>query len=255
MLFEQALIQAKVPFDIVFDDNLCDLSKYRVLILADQECLNEEQIARISEFVNQGGGLVATEHTSLYTPWRQRRRDFGLKSLLKVEAPPWHETEENEPEALLKTPPVRNRIGKGRAVYVAEILPSIQKPPAQDMTSEYWKLPVNWKELIEAVQWAATGGLSLQVSAPPSVAVEVTEQRQEGRIMVHLLNYDTARIPLVSDIGVSLEIPPGKKATRISLLSPDEQSTSSPPLTTRNGKLAFKVPRLKTYTLAVVQME
>jgi hypothetical protein len=254
MLFEQALIQAKVPFDIVFDDNLRDLSKYRALILSDQECLSDEQIARISEFVNQGGGLVATEHTSLYTPWRQRRREFGLKSLLKVEAPPWHNGEENQPEDLLKTSPVRNEIGGRRVVYVAGVIPSIEKPPAEHMGSHYWKLPANWKELIDAVRWAA-GRLSLQVDASLSVAAEVTEQRQERRIMVHLLNYDTARNHLVSDIGVSLEIPQGKKATRISLLSPDEEGASSPSFITKNGRLTFTVSRLKTYTLAVVQVE
>jgi len=254
MLFEQVLIQAKVPFDIIFDDNLRDLSKYRVLILADQECLSEEQMALIRDFVKRGGGLVATEHTSLYTPWRQRRREFGLKELLKVEAPPWRETEDNEPEALLETPPVRNQVGSGRVVYLPAVIPSIEKPPAERMTSEYWKLPSNWKELIEAVEWAA-GRLSLQVNAPLGVAAQVTEQRQEGRIMVHLLNYNAPRTPLVSDIGVSLEIPRGKKATRISLLSPDEQGTSSPSFTAKNGRLAFTVPHLKTYTLAVVQME
>jgi len=255
MLFEQALIEAKVPFDIIFDENLRDLSKYRVLVLADQECLSEEQMTRLSEFVHQGGGLVATEHTSLYTPWRQRRPDFGLKDLLKVVAPPWRETEENKPEALLKISPVRNQIGKGRAVYVAAVKPSIQKPPAERMISEYWKLPVNWNELIEAVQWAAEGHLSLQVNAPLTVAAEITEQREEGRMMLHLVNYDSARTPRVNDIGVSLEIPRGKKATRISLLSPDEQGMPSLPFTIQNGKLVFTVPRLKTYTVAVIQTQ
>jgi hypothetical protein len=255
MLFEQALIEAKVPFDIIFDENLCDLSKYRVLVLADQECLSDDQLPRISEYVHQGGGLVATEHTSLYTPWRQRRRDFGLKDLLEVEAPPWRESEENEPEELLKIPPVRNQIGKGRAVYIAAVKPSIEKPPAQRTTSEYWKLPVNWEELIEAVQWAAAGRLSLQVNAPLTVAAEVTEQREEGRTIIHLLNYDAVRTPQVSNIGVSLEIPRGKKVKGISLLSPDEEGTSSPSFTTRNGSLLFTVPRLKTYTLAVIQTQ
>ena len=89
MLFEQTLIQGKVPFDIIFDANLRDLSKYRVLALPDQECLSDEQIALIREFVNRGGGLVATELSSLYTPWRQRRREFGLNSLFQVAAPRW----------------------------------------------------------------------------------------------------------------------------------------------------------------------
>ncbi len=55
MLFEQALIQAKIPFDIVFNENLRDLSKYRVLVLADQECLNDNQLELMRRFVQQGG--------------------------------------------------------------------------------------------------------------------------------------------------------------------------------------------------------
>ncbi len=102
MLVEQALIQAKVPFDIIFDDNLRDLSKYRVLVLADQECLGDEQRELIRRFVQHGGGLVATEHSSLYTEWRERKRDFGLKDLLQVEAPPWRGAD--GPEELLKLP-------------------------------------------------------------------------------------------------------------------------------------------------------
>ena len=54
-LFEQALIQAKVPFDIIFDRHLTDLSRYRVLVLADQECLSDEQMDQVRAFVNRGG--------------------------------------------------------------------------------------------------------------------------------------------------------------------------------------------------------
>ena len=110
MLFEQALIQGKVPFDIIFDDNLKDLSKYRVLALPDQECLTDEQMDLIRQFVHGGGGLVATEGTSLYTAWRQRRREFGLKDLLKVEAPPWRGA--LEPDPILKIATVHNQIRK-----------------------------------------------------------------------------------------------------------------------------------------------
>ncbi len=253
MLLEQVLIQAKVPFDIIFDDNLKDLSKYRVLVLADQECLSDEQLALIREFVNQGGGLVATEHASLYTEWRQRRREFGLKDLLKVEAPPWRGA--NEPEELLKVLPVRNQVGRGRVVYVAGVRPTVEKPPAAHMVSQYWRLPVNWKELVEAVNWAAAGRLSLEVNAPLSVVAEVTEQRAEGKLLVHLLNYDVARTPLLSNIEVSLGIPEGKKVGRLSLLSPDEENTLSPSFVITNRRVSFTVPRLRTYELAVIQLE
>ena len=68
MLVEQALIQNHVPFDIVFDDQLRDLSRYRALVLPDQECLTDAQMALIRQYVEGGGGLVATERRRSMTP-------------------------------------------------------------------------------------------------------------------------------------------------------------------------------------------
>ena len=253
MLFEQALIQAKIPFDIIFDEHLKDLSKYRVLVLPDQECLNNEQLELIRSFVRQGGGLVATEHSSLYTEWRLRRPDFGLQDLLKVNAPPWHG--ESEPEDLLKIGPVRNMVGRGRVVYLPEVKPAVEKPATAAMTSAYWKLPVNEQELMEAVKWAAGQRLWLEVKGPPTVTAELMEQKQKGELVLHLLNYDVVRTPSVSNIDVSLQITQGKKVKSVSLLSPDEQTPITLPATARDGRAGFIIPRLQTYDLVVVQLE
>ena len=253
MLFEQALIQGHVPFDIIFDDNLGDLSKYRVLVLADQECLNAEKLDLIRKFVQGGGGLVVTEHSSLYTEWRQRRREFGLKDLLKVDAPPWHGP--RTPEGLLKIPPVRNPAGRGRVAYIPEVRPSIEKPPSARMTSEYWKLPVNWKELVDSVKWAAGGRLSLEVTAPLTVVTELMEQKQKRRILLHLLNYNVAQTTPVRRVEVSLQIPEKEKLMKVSLLSPDAESAQSLAATVKKGTVSFTVPRLVTYSLAVIELE
>ncbi|HYM12751.1 MAG TPA: alpha-amylase family protein, partial [Bryobacterales bacterium] len=167
MLFEQALIQGRVPFDIIFDESLRDLSKYRVLALPDQECLSDEQFSQIRDFVRRGGGLIATEEASLYTPWRQRRRDFGLADLFRVQAPPWEGP--RRPDELLHTSPVRSETGRGRVVYVASIRPATAKPATAPMLSKYWKLPLNWRELLEETRWAAGGDFALDVKAPDTV--------------------------------------------------------------------------------------
>ncbi len=72
ILFEQTLIQRQIPFDIIFNNQLKDLSKYSVLVLADQESLSDEQTSLIRDYVNRGGGLVATGNTSLFTEWRRQ---------------------------------------------------------------------------------------------------------------------------------------------------------------------------------------
>ena len=253
MLFEQALIQAKIPFDIVFDDHLKDLSKYRVLVLADQECLSETQLEQIRSFVNGGGGLVATEHSSLYTEWRQRWKEFGLRDLLKVSAPEWRGS--RAAEGLASEAPARSQAGKGRVVYIPSVKAIMDKPPAAPMTSQYWKLPSNWQELAGAVKWAAGDSLALEVKAPLTVTAELIEQKAQGRLLVHLLNYDVERTPATGAIEVSLAIPEGKAPGEVSLLSPDEGKPSPLKFVLRNGRAVIAVPRLKTYSVVTVALK
>jgi hypothetical protein len=253
MLFEQALIQARVPFDIIFDQQLEDLSKYRVLALPDQECLSDAQLELIRKFVNAGGGLVATEATSLYTNWRQRRPDFGLKGLLQITPPAW--AGRRAPEKLLDIAPVRNQVGKGRAVYVAQVRPAIEKPPSVQMNSQYWKLPLNWQDLIAEVKWAAGGELSLETKAPETVTAELLEQKNSGRLMVHLLNYDVERRPTVNNIEVSLQLPDGKTVKQVAVISPDEVAVLSLPHVVKDARVRFTLPKLVTYSIVVVTLQ
>ena len=87
ILFEQALILAKIPFAIIFDRHLHDLSAYKVLVLADQDALSDTQVSSIRNFVKAGGSLVATGRTSLLNEWRLIRPKFGLADVLGVDKP------------------------------------------------------------------------------------------------------------------------------------------------------------------------
>ncbi|OFX36630.1 MAG: hypothetical protein A2X03_06635 [Bacteroidetes bacterium GWA2_40_15] len=252
-LFEQALIQAKVPFDIIFDDNLKDLSKYKVLVLADVECLNDEQIDLIREFVKKGGGLVATEHTSLYTEWRRRKKDFGLKDLFQVNAPRWLGT--NTPESILEIEPVKNSFGRGRIVYLPEVIPAIKKPPTESMLSPYWKLPLNWSELIESVKWAAGNELSLYTDAPETVTIEVTEKKDRSCMMVHLLNYNTERDSILENISLSIKLPNVRNIDRVELFSPDTDKTYNIDFQVKENRIEFTVPELRVYDLVAIQLK
>ena len=252
MLLEQVLIQAKIPFDIIFDDNLKDLRHYRALALPDQECLSDEQAGLIREFVSRGGGLVATELTSLYTNWRERRRDFALNDLLHVASPEWRESE--IADQMPPGGPVRSEFGHGRVVYVPRINPAIAKPPSEPMISAYWKLPLNWREIVDSLRWAA-GGFTLEVTAPNTVAAEAIEQRHTKKLLVHLLNYDVARTPTVSTVGVKLRLPKSGSVESVTMLSPDDATAHTLAHKVIDGSVQFVVPRLATYDLAVIQLE
>lgn len=249
-LFEQVLIQSKIPFDIIFDNQLKDLSRYKVLVLADQECLNDEKLDLIRAFVAKGGGLIATEHTALYTEWHERKKDFGLRELSEVKAPEWHGR--NSPEDILAIPIQKVNVDKGRIVYIPEIIPSIPKPPSVPMSSQFWKLPVNWKELVASVEWAAADNLSINIEAPPTVTMELNEKEDKSAWILHLLNFNYKNSAVVDNIKIDMQIPGTKKVKEIVMETPDGQNEKL--AFKDNGKrILFTVPRLKVYDIIIVK--
>ncbi len=251
-LFHQVLIQNKIPFDIIFDENLKDLSKYKVLVLADQECLSDEKLDLIRDFVNQGGGLVATEHTSLYTEWRQRKREFGLNDLFKITSPEWHGT--NSLEDILDIPVKKSEVGKGRVVYIPEVQPSVPKPSTVNMTSRYWKLPINSKDLLESVKWASGNNLSLIIEAPLTVTMELNQKVDKSALILHLLNYDYMKSS-VRNIKVDVQVPEGKKVSQVTVMTPDGLDDEVLQFKENGKRVAFTVPQLSVYDLVVLKLK
>jgi hypothetical protein len=83
----QALIEARIPFELVHDRLLdpSHLSRFGALILPNVVALSDGQCRQIQEFVEQGGGVVATHETSLCDEWGVRRITFGLAQLFGVD--------------------------------------------------------------------------------------------------------------------------------------------------------------------------
>jgi hypothetical protein len=84
--FYQALIEARIPFDMVHDRLLDSehIAQYRTLILPNIAALSDVQCEQIRDFVHKGGSIVATFETSLYDEWGSRRKDFGLGPMFGV---------------------------------------------------------------------------------------------------------------------------------------------------------------------------
>ncbi len=81
--FYQALVEARIPFEMVHDELLDSehVAPFRTLILPNIAALSTKQCDQIQEYVNKGGSVIATYETSLYDEWGVRRQDFGLASL------------------------------------------------------------------------------------------------------------------------------------------------------------------------------
>jgi hypothetical protein len=84
--FYQALIEARIPFEMVHD-RLLDrehIAQFRTLILPNIAALSDFQCQQIRNFIDDGGSIVATFETSLYDEWGARRKDLGLGSTFGV---------------------------------------------------------------------------------------------------------------------------------------------------------------------------
>jgi hypothetical protein len=82
----QALIEARIPFEMVHDRLLDEphLEPLRTLILPNIAALSDRQCDQLRAFVQRGGGLIATHETSLYDERGRPRKNFGLADLLGV---------------------------------------------------------------------------------------------------------------------------------------------------------------------------
>ncbi|MGH9161760.1 MAG: alpha-amylase family protein [Vicinamibacteraceae bacterium] len=81
--FYHALVEARVPFEMVHDRLLDEahLRPYKLLILPNIAALSDAQCDQLRAFVAGGGSIIATFETSRYDEWGVRRADFGLADL------------------------------------------------------------------------------------------------------------------------------------------------------------------------------
>jgi hypothetical protein len=82
----QALVEARIPFEMVHDRMLepNNIDRFKLLILPNIAALSDEQCSRLRNYVQRGGSVLATFETSLYDEWGVRRRDFGLAGVFGV---------------------------------------------------------------------------------------------------------------------------------------------------------------------------
>ncbi len=105
----QALIEARVPFEMVHDRLLDKAASFKTLILPNIAALSDEQCDQLRAFVRNGGSLIATYETSLYNEWGERRKDFGLADLFTASFDGKKEGPMHNSYLRLETDPKTNR--------------------------------------------------------------------------------------------------------------------------------------------------
>ncbi len=234
---EQVLQQRQIPFDIIFDQQLGEIGKYYVIVLADQESLSDETITALKEFVKSGGGMVMTGNTGQFDNWRRLRKT----------ALPWEMLQESEPsragDLMEERQLVTFNYGKGRVMW----LPELTRPErvVKLGMETVWMMPENASELVSAVCWTAGKRLPLRIMAPEWIGV--SHDVQENRDIIHLFNYRANG----QAAGITIEY--SGKVNQTWTISPDEGKRSLVPLSAGNGITEFKVPPFEVYLVLVIE--
>jgi hypothetical protein len=239
---EQALQQRQIPFNIIFDEQLAQLDKYYVLVLADQESLTDETIGAIKTFTTNGGGLVITANTGMFDGWRRIRKQNMLQEMLSEKGIVVNGSVEVSSQGSINNV-FSFSYGKGRVICLPELI-----KPAGELRLGYstkWVMPENANEFESAVYWAAGKKLPLQVTAPEWVGI--SHDTQSNRDVIHLFNYNAER----NVGGIVLQFDGTiKKAWSF---SPDEQGKSIIPTIEKGGITELRIPNLKIYTVIVLE--
>ncbi|OGV55650.1 MAG: hypothetical protein A2017_02945 [Lentisphaerae bacterium GWF2_44_16] len=245
VLMEQALLQSNIHFDIIFDEDLAELNNYKALVLPDVECLTNEQCAKIKGFVKNGGGVLATEKTSLFDEYRRERRDFALSDLFKISI-------ENKNIENINTHCV---FGKGRVAYLGGIVAGGKEEYTVKVldwgdfgfTKKNWFLPENTNAIRNSINWIMNYDCPVDVYAPYTLLSNI--EYNDKKFIIHLLNYDTnnkvydlvvrIRKKLAGTTQAARLIIPGKKEKTINLINGNE-------------KYELIIPEIEMYALVIL---
>jgi hypothetical protein len=239
-LMEQVLIQHKIPFDLLFEEQLERIGRYAAVILAGQECISNTQAEVLLQYVRKGGTLVLAGNTGQYNEWRERRR---VNPLL----------------------PARNE-GQGRIIYIPQIVqaatgtarpqaaedpePGAAAQTAQRMTPAQWVLPKNHAEIRNAIVGGLPKGLSITSGAPLTTVMEILNRPKTLETIVHFINFDRQKD--LSPFPVTVRRQFAGRVKSVTCFSPDRDDPVALPFAESGDQVLFTMPATRLYAMVVV---
>ena len=275
-----------------FDLTADTLSRYECLLMPTCACLREETADLVRAFVEDGGNLIATFDTSLYNAHGEPLADFALADVFGAHhagrttaysnfnyfsacsahplfegmgirllpAPPFglDVAPTGSAEVLARfhvpqpgrytdpTPPdkpavILNGFGAGWCLYLAGTFAEMAHTYAQ---VEYRKLIANTVRRMSRSTVVLEGGIG---------NVEVTTRMQEGRLIVHLVNY--AGVPprpferLAPQTGLRLRLPCDRPVRSARALAAGAECG----IRREDDALIVEVPTLNVYEVVVLE--
>lgn len=243
-LAEQVLIQHKVPFDLLHEEQLNQISRYQAVVMAGQECVSDKQAAELLAYVRKGGVLVLLGNVAQYNDWRERRR---VNPLL----------------------PAR-REGKGRIIHIPQVErgdtrlaktvagnedpePGATARRGERLSPADWVLPKNHNDIYQAVAGALPRGLSILTEAPLTTVVELLNRPASRETIAHFINFDrsTSTKPFIATVRKQY----AGAVNSVTLVSPDRDDRTNIGFQQTGEKVTFTVPSTRIYSMVVIRYE
>jgi len=265
MRLEQLLIEDRVPFHIALGAWPADT---RVVALPNLAFLDDAQCAQLVQFVERGGSLLVTGQTSSLDGWGRRRNDFGLRAVLPPSvkmaglAFDQHIAGANDPikpgREIIEDKEgwVRCGAGKGRVMYIPELVDSAGQPSLLNPDHTYnfgldltnWRVPEKAGELRAALAWLLDGPPTFAVEAERGVIANYYRQPGTGRLYAHLVNLHDHP---VTDITLRVRLAGNVKEVRV--LTPDSASYEKFSRRVEDGMVEIVLETLDVYAIIVME--
>jgi hypothetical protein len=258
ILMEQVLIQHKVPFDLLFDEQMDRIDRYRAVVLAGQEALSGAWVDKLAAYVRNGGTLVFTGNTGHYNEWREMRTANPLLALMGGKR--------------LSAVTVQ-AVGKGKLVYIPDLTLRAKGQAAEarrigiagDETSlavsgpvrsgsfpaADWVLPENHAAVHRAVTGNLREPVSVTAGAPLTTVMEVLNRPKTGETILHFVNFDSKTAQAGFPVRLRAQFA-GRKVASVNAFCPELDQPRKLEFAEQGGEVTFTVPPVKVYSMVVV---
>jgi hypothetical protein len=260
-LMEQVLIQYKIPFDLLFDEQLDGLDRYAAVILAGQECVSDSQAALLLQYAQNGGTLLIASNTGVYNDWREKRHTDAFAAPADPNKPTNYDNDGWKPEQLINQIKPQRPEGKGRVVYIPEIIPAVEmsKPVPAEGDSEpgqprlnppQWVLPKNHKEIYQTIVGSLLNGFSITTQLPLITIAELVTRPTTRETIAHFVNFDRDK-PL-PPFPVTIRKQFSGPVQSVACLSPATDDPVPLPFQESADSITFTAPGMQIYSMIVV---